>query len=249
MSVQASGDTSEAADHYCGVSMKQLVTSAIILHRTDYGEADRILTLLTPQYGKLTLMAKGVRKIKSKLAGGIELFSVSEITFIKGRGAMGTLVSSRLNRHYAHIVTDIDRTMYAYELIKQLNRATEDETEEDYFILLQQAFEALDDKTVPLDVIRFWFTAQLLRLGGHTPNLQTDEEGKRLEVDAGYTFGFEAMGFRLSPQDGPFRVQHIKVLRLAFAGTTAPVLSRIQGGKDLCSSLLPLAEAMLREVA
>ena len=62
-------------------------TSAIILKRVDYGEADRILTLLTPDHGKLSLMAKGVRKIKSKLAGGIELFSISTITFAEGRGS------------------------------------------------------------------------------------------------------------------------------------------------------------------
>ena len=57
--------------------MKQLVTEVIILARTDYGEADRILTVLSPEYGKLRLLAKGVRRVKSKLAGGIELFSVS----------------------------------------------------------------------------------------------------------------------------------------------------------------------------
>jgi len=39
------------------------------LSRTDYGEADRILTVLTPDYGKLRLLAKGVRKVKSKLGG------------------------------------------------------------------------------------------------------------------------------------------------------------------------------------
>jgi recombinational DNA repair protein (RecF pathway) len=57
-----------------------------------------------PDSGKLSLMAKGVRKVKSKLAGGIELFSTSEITYIPGRGSVGTLVSSRLMRHYGGIV-------------------------------------------------------------------------------------------------------------------------------------------------
>jgi DNA repair protein RecO (recombination protein O) len=73
--------------------MQQLQTRGIILSRTDFGEADRILTVLTPQQGKLRLMAKGVRKIKSKLAGGIELFSVSDITYIRGKGELGTLIS------------------------------------------------------------------------------------------------------------------------------------------------------------
>lgn len=107
--------------------MNQIVTTAIVLGRTDYGEADRILTLLTPDQGKLRLLAKGVRRVKSKLAGGIELFSVSTITFVRGRGDIGALVSTRLNKHYGHIVQDLDRTMLGYELLKQLNKTTEDE--------------------------------------------------------------------------------------------------------------------------
>src|SRR3954464_12617433 len=128
--------------------MKQFLTKGIVLSRTDYGEADRILTLLTPEQGKLRLMARGVRRAKSKLAGGIELFSVSDITFIRGRGDIGTLISARLNKHYANIVKDIDRVQLGYELIKQLNKATEDEPEEGYFHLLNQALETLDNKEI-----------------------------------------------------------------------------------------------------
>lgn len=50
-----------------------LHTRAIVLRRTNYGETDRILNLLTPE-GKKSVLAKGVRREKSKLAGGIELF-------------------------------------------------------------------------------------------------------------------------------------------------------------------------------
>ncbi|HRQ86596.1 MAG TPA: recombination protein O N-terminal domain-containing protein, partial [Candidatus Saccharibacteria bacterium] len=50
--------------------MKTERTRAIILRRTNYGEADRILQLLTPE-GRKSAIARGVRKEKSKLAGGI----------------------------------------------------------------------------------------------------------------------------------------------------------------------------------
>ena len=43
------------------------VTDAIVLTRFDYGEADRIMTLFTPAYGKLKAIAKGVRRTKSRL--------------------------------------------------------------------------------------------------------------------------------------------------------------------------------------
>lgn len=223
--------------------MKQLVTPAIILSRTDYGEADRILTMLTPEYGKLHLLAKGVRRIKSKLAGGIELFSVSTITFIQGRTDLGTLVSTRLDKHFGHIVQDLDRTMLGYELIKQLNKITEDQAEEEYYALLQKTFEALNDANVPLEIVTFWFQAQLLRLGGHTPNLHTDLAGDKLEADKLYDFSFDDMCFERRER-GRFSAAHIKFLRLSFAETTAKLLAQVQGSDALVKALAPQVAAM-----
>lgn len=211
---------------------QQQVTEAIVLARTNYGEADRIITLLTPENGKLRLMAKGVRRVKSKLAGGIELFSVSSITYIRGRGNIGTLVSARLVTHYGHIIQNIDRTMLGYELIKQLHRATEDEPEPGYFHLLHDAFAALNDSAIDVDLIRLWFGAQLLRLGGHTPNLQTEADGAKLSVDQRYEFSFDDSAF-VSRPDGAFAADDIKFLRIVFAGNQPAVLSKVEGSARL----------------
>lgn len=224
--------------------MRQQVTQAIILSRTDYGEADRILTVLTPDHGKLRLLGKGVRKVKSKLAGGIELFSVSDITYIQGRGDIGTLVSTRLHAHYGHIVTDLERTMAGYECIKTLNRLTEDEAEQEYFELLTQVFAALDDHSVPLPMVQVWFIAQLLRLGGHMPNLVTDTEGAKLQPGEGYDFSFESVCFDPSSEQGRFTADHIKLLRLLFAGHAPKVLAGVQGADGLIPTILPLVNTM-----
>jgi DNA repair protein RecO len=210
----------------------QQVTDAIVLTRIDYGEADRIITLLTPDHGKLRLIAKGVRRIKSKLAGGIELFSVTDITFIKGRSDIGTLVSSRLRVHYGHIVQDINRTMLGYDLIKQLNKATEDEPEPDYFHLLQEAFVALDDAGIRLDLIGLWFSAQLLRLSGHMPNLQTEPDGTKLAAGQTYEFSFDDRAFTNQPS-GAFNTDDIKFLRIVFNGNAPSTLAKVVGATDL----------------
>lgn len=223
--------------------MNQLKTEGIVLARVNYGEADRILTLLTPNYGKIRVMAKGVRRVKSKLAGGIELFSVSEIVFIKGKGDIGTLVSSRLRQHYQAIVQDINRTMLGYELIKQLNKATEDECEEGYFAVLEQAFAALANTAVSQQLITLWFNGQLLKLGGHTPNLTTDTKGAKLTTGTAYSFSFEDMSFSPS-SGGKFTSDHIKFLRLLFAGNTVQNLLRVQGSEELVAVLAPLAESL-----
>lgn len=226
--------------------MNQLVTPAIILRRTDYGEADRILLLLTPGYGKLSLLARGVRRIKSKLAGGIELFSVSEVTFIKGRGELGTLISTRLIKHYGHIVADLNRTMLGYDLIKQLHKATEDEPEATYFELLRDAFEALDDPEIPPELIKLWFGANILRVAGHTPNLQTDTAGHKLDASATYQFSFEQMSFAPAGDgQGPVGASHIKFLRLLFGGHNPKTLAQVRGGDQLIKACTPFVHTLL----
>ena len=79
--------------------MNQLTTQGIVLRRTDFGEADRILTVLTPANGKLSLMARGARRSKSKLAGGIELFSTSDLVYIQGKSDLGGLFVFRVRGH------------------------------------------------------------------------------------------------------------------------------------------------------
>ncbi len=224
--------------------MKQIVTKGIILARTNYGEADRIITIITPDYGKLRLMAKGVRRQKSKLAGGIELFSVSDITFIKGKGDIGTLVSARLDTHFRTIVLDIDRTMLGYELIKQLHRATEDETEAEYFHLLEKGLKALDTEHINSELIRLWFGAQLLRLGGHMPNMQTDMAGKKLVAENVYNFSFDDMLFDVAPKGGRFNAGCIKTLRLLFSNNSPNTLCNIEGIDAELKNVAPLVNTM-----
>jgi DNA repair protein RecO len=225
--------------------VNQLLTEGIVLSRTDYGEADRILTLLTPEQGKLRLMARGVRRAKSKLAGGIELFSTTQISYMHGRGEIGTLISARLIKYYDQIVRDIDRVQRGYELIKMLNKATEDQPEAEYFELLQQAFTALNDHAIDVQLIRLWFSAQLLRQAGHRPNLQTTAAGDKLQSGQAYNFDFDDVSFAPHPA-GHFTSDDIKFLRLIFSGNQPYILAKVQHGDELVSASLPLVQTMLQ---
>lgn len=223
--------------------MKQFRTQAIILNRTDYGEADRIITFLTPDRGKVTGIAKGVRKSKSKLAGGIELFSVSDISFIPGRRQIDTIVSTRLIKHYGNIVKYLDRTNTAYEFIKKLDKATEDAAENDYFELLRQAFEALDDSHISLEVIHLWFYMRLLRLAGQAPDFQFDAGGQKIEPTSRYNFDTEKMCFMMTGK-GSFEYSHIKLLRLASRLAEPKILQKIAG----IDQLVKRPQALAREL-
>jgi DNA repair protein RecO len=223
---------------------RQFSTLGIILSRTDYGEADRILTFITPDHGKIKAIAKGVRKSGAKLAGAIELFSISELTFVAGRGEAYTITSARLKKHYGYIVKKLDRTNSAYENINILNKATQDRTEREYFTLLQETLEALNDSTISPAVTDTWFRMKLLKLSGHAPELNTDDAGNKLQESEVYAFDLNKMRFS-DNASGDFGPKQIKFLRLGFAAATPRVMQRIQGSEELALVSYPLIQSML----
>lgn len=225
--------------------MKYFKTLGIILARTNYGEADRILTFLTPDRGKVRALAKSVRKSKSKLAGGIELFSISHLSFVMGKGEIYTLTGSRLAKHYANIVGDLDRTNAGYEMIRLLNRATEDAAEPGYFILTENAFSALDDFKINLSVVELWFRCRLIRFSGHSPNLRTDTSGNQLLLKQNYSFDFSRMAFEPAGK-GSFTADHIKFLRLNFGSNQPRVINRVKGSVELAIANRALVDSILQ---
>jgi DNA repair protein RecO (recombination protein O) len=207
--------------------MKQITTQGIVLTRTDFGEADRILTFLTPDHGKMKAIAKGVRKAKAKLAGSVELFGISDLSMIIGRGEINTLTSARLVRNYGDIVKDLNRTNIAYEFLKLLNKATADKPDEEYFILLDAALSALNDQKIDAEQTELWFKLHWLKLSGHAPNLWTNISGKKLNEERSYNFNVDKMCFH-GESKGAFTSHEVKFLRLAQAAASPKVLSRVQ---------------------
>lgn len=225
--------------------MKQHIsTTGIVLTRVDYGEADRILTVLTPDQGKLRVIAKGVRRQKSKLAGGIELFSVCELTVLPSRGEVQTLVSSRLVTHYGGITKDIRRTMVAYDILKRVNRVTEDAAGEEFVQLLAGALAGLEHPDVSIELVELWFSMRLLRATGHSPVLRHDAERESIASDRMYVFDFDAMAFR-PHGNGPFHHRQIKLVRLAEAADSPLTLRPIQDAHIYAPESLQLAKQLL----
>ncbi|MGD8374202.1 MAG: DNA repair protein RecO [Candidatus Woesebacteria bacterium] len=222
--------------------MKTHKTESIILRRTNYGEADRVLSLLTPDYGKISAIAKGVRKSKSKLAGGLELFATSNVTIIEGRGEMGLIASARLIRFYKNVLSDYDRMQLGYDLIKIVNKATETVAEADFYYLLRDSFVYLDELAIDHCIVELWFRLQLGALLGRSINLSTSTDDKKLEVDQKYNFSFDDMAFEQC-QNGKFIADHIKFLRLIQAKNPA-VLRQVSGLGQVIGDCLWLARAL-----
>lgn len=225
--------------------MKRITTKSIILTRVNYAEADRIITFLTPANGKVRAIAKGVRKAKSKLAGGVELFSISDIGVIEGRGEIGTLVSSRLVTYFDRIVSDINRTMLGYEMLKIINRALEDEGGEEFFELLCDSFSILNNLEAAIELAETSFLMRLMGLLGHEPNLTTEVQGKPLTEGKLYLFNLDNMGLALSER-GNLNQNHIKLLRL-LSHNKPETLLVVQGLSKHLKELAPLVRSMARQ--
>jgi DNA repair protein RecO (recombination protein O) len=223
-----------------------IVTKGIILSRRDYQEADRILNVLTPDHGRLSLIAKGVRRPKSKIAGGIELFTVNELTVLPSKNQLQTLISSRMYTNYGNIVKDIQRTMFGYDLLKQVHHYVEDQAGPEYFELLTAAFDGLNNDALPTNFIDFWFTVQMLKITGHSPNLQTGTEGNKLSATDTYLFDFESMAFQINP-GGAYNANHIKLLRLVYGSNSPNILNQVSDAQQYTDQTLQLAKNLLRQ--
>ena len=187
-------------------------TQAIVLRRTNYGEADRIVKFLTPE-GHLSVMAKGVRREKSKLAGGIELFSISDITVHQGKGDLGILTSVSLEKFYSHILEDYDRLQFGYEVINVVTKASDNNESSEWFNTLIEIYRGLDAAVVPLQLVQAWFYVQYADLTGYELSLERDVNGQKLTADRNYMYDTTERGLRPSEQ-GDITQNHIKYLRL-----------------------------------
>ena len=185
---------------------------AIVLRRTNYGEADRIVQFITPE-GKRTAIARGVRREKSKLAGGIELFAVSDIVIHEGKGDMGIVTSARLVHFYHHILEDYDRLQFGYEAIKQVTKASETVDETEWYDLLQETIAGLDVLAWPRQLVELWFYLRYASLLGYELSFMHDVNGQPLESDKKYQYDVSEKGLR-AVANGELGADHIKFLRL-----------------------------------
>lgn len=220
--------------------MKTIRTRAIVLRRTNYGEADRILQLLTPE-GRRGALARGVRKEKSKLAGGIELFAVSDVVLTAGKGDLAILTSARLVQFYRHILEDYDRLQFGYAAIKVVARASETVDEPEWYELLREVLMGLDAQSIALPLVQSWFFLRYAALLGHELNMERTTDGERMTADGIYRYDTEEQGFR-SADTGDITGEHIKLLRLV--GTKPlSVLVQIGGIGKLLPECLFVARA------
>ena len=155
-------------------------TEAIVLRTMELGEADRVLTVLTPRLGKLRVIAKGVRRPRSRIGGGLQPFSDVQLVLAVGR-TFDVVTSSSLEDPHLGLRNDLHSTAAAWYVVELADRFCEGAADShDAFRLLAQALSALDaGSEIAREVVARWYELHLLDAMGFRPEL-----GRCLECGA-----------------------------------------------------------------
>jgi len=163
---------------------RRYVTDAIVLSRFDYGEADRILTLMTPSGGKIKAIAKGIRRPTSRIGGSVEPFAELRLALAHGR-TFDVITQVSIVHAWLRMRDDLVSFGTA-EYLAELADGTLEErhASESVYVLLKRAYEILDAGMAPGRVAR-WFEMHLADELGVRPEVDRCVECDRvLEVDS-----------------------------------------------------------------
>jgi len=216
-------------------------TEAIVLRQRKLGEADKIVTLFSPNKGKLDAVAKGVRRTKSRLAGHVEPLTHGAYLLAEGR-ELDVVTQAETLESYAGLRDDLDRLsrgLYCAELVDRL--LPERAEAWPVFRLLTQTLERLES-TPQVDLAVRYFEARLLDDLGYRPRLEACAVcDKRLEPVT--NFWSAAKGGVVGPectrdlvQLQPLSVNGLKVMRLLQRGSFADV-ARLRLSADLAAEV------------
>jgi DNA repair protein RecO (recombination protein O) len=145
-------------------------TPALIIRKVKLGEADRILTLYTPELGKIEGVAKAVRRPNSRLSGHLELLTYSQVTLARGRN-IDTVIGSQTINSFLPVKSDLEKVSCGLYLLEMVNQFTPEATPDPgLFEFLLGTLERLAAGAEYTLLLRY-FELNLLRRAGYRPEL------------------------------------------------------------------------------
>lgn len=159
--------------------------NAIVLGSHKFGEADRVVVLLSQSHGKIRAVAKGVRKTKSSIGARLEPMSHVDVSLRKGR-ELDTIDQVKLVQPHQNLRDDFDRLRQGLAMVEAMNKVTPDRDPVPHlYELLSRALHALNERTSPLMLAAFFW--RLISVEGQTPQLDVcvgcGEEGELTTFD------------------------------------------------------------------
>lgn len=194
-------------------------TEAVVLKQTPLGEADRILTLYTPDVGKVRAVARGVRRPKSKLSGHLDLLNQATVSLSYGRSldAINEAQSIRSFRGIREDLQRISRAIYMAELVDSFT--IENSGNHQLYLLLVDSLAWLE-RTDNTDLLLRYFELHLLNASGYRPELVACVECRTTLEPGDHLFSVSAGGVlcpecRVGSEEAlvPISLNAMKVLR------------------------------------
>ena len=145
--------------------MRSFRTEGIVIKRSNYSEADRIVTIFTKQNGKIKVKASGVRRIASRRSPHIELLNYCVFSLYQGK-SMATLTEVESKESFPLLKKDLKRIGLAYHVCELIDGlCAENQENQEVFMLLGRTLRKLS-KEENLSQIIYEFELELLRLLG-----------------------------------------------------------------------------------
>lgn len=198
-------------------------TLGIILEKEDRGEADQVFTILTKDFGKLKVLGRAIRKIKSKLRAGAQIFYLSEIEFIQGK-SYKTLTDAVSIEKFPKLRKDLNKlriTSKIAEVVDELIKG--EEADKEVWSLILEAFKRLNDSSLvlsSLSLIYHYFFWNFLSILGYKPELNYCALCERKLVPENLCFNLEQGGLlcgdcsKKKKSDQEINPETIKILKV-----------------------------------
>jgi DNA repair protein RecO (recombination protein O) len=222
-------------------------TEAIVIKRIKLGEADRILTLYTPELGKLKAVAKGTRRPQSKLGGHVELLTHSHLMLARGRN-LDIITQAQTINNFLPIKDDLERISRGLYIAELVDSFTGEHIEDrQLFNLLLETLHQLS-RSKDYELVLRYFELHLLDHLGYRPQLQQCTEcNSPLKPETNFFSPHQGgvlchdCGFN-EPAARPLSLNALKVLRL-WQNCNLVTARRVKISPELATEL----EQLMRE--
>jgi len=231
-------------------------SQGFVIKKIDRGEANQLFAIYTKEFGKLEILGKAIRKIKSKLRSGIELFYLSEIEFIQGKTSK-TLTDAILIESFTGIRKNLKKLAIAHKISENLDDLVKgQEPDKAIWQLLVETFENLDKpkiKNLKPEIIYYYFLWNLFSILGYQPELYCCARCQKKLVPSIFYFSLDLGGTVCrqcveEPKASQAVSQDlIKVLRL-LTNKDWPVLSRLRIEDNVRKLLKKTSDNYLDEI-
>jgi DNA repair protein RecO (recombination protein O) len=165
--------------------MPSLNTSALVIRRADYSDYDRMVTLFTPEYGRIDAICRGCRKPKSPLLNASEPFASGEFQLYQ-RGERFSIEQCQIQESFYELRTDYDRLVHGVYWLKLLDSCVmPDVPMPDLFLLTLRALAHLNYSDLPPELLTMAFEMHLMAQLGYAPRVDACQKcGRIIDGDA-----------------------------------------------------------------